>query len=84
MSDPTLLTDHAQIQHWAQARHGAPACVEGATDACEPAMLRFDFSDPDELVEPISWDQWFRCFDDADLALMCANDSRFYKLAPRH
>jgi hypothetical protein len=35
-------------------------------------LLRIDFPDvpPDENLEPISWDDWFRIFDERNLALL--------------
>jgi hypothetical protein len=84
MSATMRITDHQQIRRWVEDHDGRPACVQGAADCCEPSMLRLDFDDPGEPLEPISWDQWFDCFDHGDLALVCGESSRFNKLAPRH
>jgi hypothetical protein len=66
-----VLIDHGEIQQWVEERGGTPTCVEGTRqgDSC---LLRIDFPDnpPDENLEPISWDEWFRVFDDRNLAMI--------------
>lgn len=65
-------TDHEEIRRWAEARGARPAAVKGTGSGSEPGMIRLDFpgySGADSLQE-ISWDEWFRAFDDNDLALV--------------
>ena len=72
------LTDHETIRRWAEARGVKPSAVakpgnpdfEGV-DICL-AVPGFD----DETVEPIAWPEWFRKFDDAELALLIEDASR--------
>jgi hypothetical protein len=54
-------------------------------------VLRIDFPGftGKGTLKPISWDQWFRIFDERDLAFLCQDKtsdgkiSRFFKLVER-
>lgn len=66
-------TNHDQIRRWAEARHAQPARVKGTgSRGRDPGMIRLDFPGYSGRgkLEPISWDQWFKSFDDNDLALV--------------
>jgi hypothetical protein len=86
-------TDHEEIRRWAEARGGTPAAVEGTGSGSDPGMLRIAFPNrpesDDEALEEISWDDWFRAFDDNGLALVYqeqtadGGESRFNKLVSR-
>jgi hypothetical protein len=75
--------DHETIRRWAEERGGRPTMVEGTQ------ILRIDFDDPDgrqdEKLKPVSWDEFFRVFDDRDLEFLYQERthdggiSRFYK-----
>jgi hypothetical protein len=65
-------TDHQEIQHWAEERGAQPARVKGTGSNGDPGMIRLDFpgySGADSL-EHISWDDWFKSFDENNLALV--------------
>lgn len=65
-------TDHNEIRRWAEARGAHPACVKGTGGAKDVGMIRLDFpgySGGDSL-QAISWDDWFRAFDENNLALV--------------
>ncbi len=51
----------------------------------DAGILRIDFQDPDDKLEEISWDDWFRAFDENNLAFLYEDegDSRFNKLVNR-
>ncbi|MCU1261234.1 MAG: 1,4-alpha-glucan branching enzyme [Bryobacterales bacterium] len=73
MSDLTKVTiDHDEIRRWVEERHGVPARVKGTGDNDDPGLLRIDFpvDGPDPNLEPISWDEWFRKFDEKQLAFL--------------
>jgi hypothetical protein len=74
MSDLTKVTiDHDEIRKWAEARGAVPAHVKGTGgDNDDPGLLRLDFpvDGPDPNLEPISWDEWFRKFDEKQLAFI--------------
>lgn len=79
--------DHEEIRRWAQERGGTPAMVEGTE------ILRFDFDEPDEsgdeALRRVSWDEFFRVFDDRDLEFLYqehtqgGRPSRFNKFVNR-
>lgn len=84
-------TDHDEIRKWAEARGGQPAHVKGTGDQKDVGMIRLDFpgySGKDSL-EPISWEEWFRKFDERNLALLFqettagGEKSNFNKLVSR-
>ena len=89
MSDAQTTTDHATIRKWAEARGGRPATVKSTGSKNEPGVLRFDFGEPEDSLEEISWDEFFAKFDESELALLYqdkTNDgktSRFFKLVNR-
>jgi hypothetical protein len=64
--------DHETIRRWAEQRDGHPARVKGTGDQDEPGVLRIDFQGyaGDEELERISWDAFFRKFDDSSLDLV--------------
>ena len=68
-----LTTDHDEIRQWVEKRGGHPATVNSTTKKGQAAgVLRLDFpgySGTGTLKE-ISWDEFFRKFDDAGLALL--------------
>lgn len=74
--------DHEMIRRWAEARGGRPAMVEGTQ------ILRIDFPEPepDAKLKPVSWEDFFRVFDDRGLELLYqehthdGKPSRFNKL----
>lgn len=86
MTSSTTTTDHDTIRRWAEARDGHPARVAGAGDG---GLLRIDFGTPEENLEEISWDAFFRIFEENNLAFLYqekledGNTSRFNKLVKR-
>jgi ferritin-like metal-binding protein YciE len=85
------LTGHDEIRRWAEARSAHPACVRGTGRRGDIGMIRLDFpgySGADSL-QPISWDAWFREFDQRGLALLVQDKtatgrkSNFNKLVSR-
>ena len=71
--------DHNAIRRWAEARGGHPAMVEGTE------ILRIDFGEPEDKLKRVSWEQFFRVFDDRDLEFLHQHEtqdggkSRFFK-----
>jgi hypothetical protein len=71
-------TDHDEIRRWAEERGGKPATVEDTAKSGEKAgLLRIDFptgagSPP---LEPISWDDFFEKFDEAELAMVYQDET---------
>ncbi len=85
MSDAKTTTNHDEIRRWVEEREGTPARVEGTGPG---GVLRIDFGEPDETLEPISWETFFEIFDDRGLAFLHQDEvdggrSRFNKFVDR-
>jgi hypothetical protein len=85
MSDAKTTQDHNLIRKWAEARGGKPTAVDGTGDKNDPGILRLDFAPKDEGLEPISWEDFFKKFDDEHLSFLYqektadGKTSRFHK-----
>src|SRR5689334_6271068 len=85
-------TDHREIQRWAEERGGKPTHVKGTGSANDPGILRIDFPgySGEGKLEPISWDEFFKKFDEQQLAFTYQDvtaegqKSNFNKLINRH
>lgn len=67
--------DHGIIRAWVEDRKGVPAVVNGTE------ILRIDFQEPEETLEQISWDEFFRVFDDRDLEFVYQEHTEDGKLS---
>jgi hypothetical protein len=85
-------TDHETIRKWAEARGGKPVTVKGTEKGDEPGVLRIDFPGyaGGERFQSISWDEFFKKFDEKGLAMLyedetsSGQESRFCKFVSRH
>lgn len=86
-----MTTDHERIREWVESRRGKPSTVRATHTDRDPGLIRLDFpgySGGDSLEE-ISWDDWFRKFDDSRLVLLyqetlaSGGKSNFNKLISR-
>jgi len=84
MAETRVLTDHEEIRDWAAARAGQPVLRTLGSSQDKP-VLAFAFGQQayqdtdrgwDEIgeVEIVEWDEWFRLFDERELALVVAED----------
>ena len=78
-------TDHSTIRRWAEERGGKPARVKGTGGAGDAGLLRLDFGEPEDSLEPVTWEEFFDTFDSSNLALLYedAPGNRFSKLVGR-
>ena len=80
------LVDHDSIMEWANARGAGPARVARHTQDDSDPGLRLQFmgsgNGVDEVLIPISWDEWFKTFDAYRLALVV--DDRIHGLPKSH
>jgi hypothetical protein len=86
MSSAETTTDHHTIRQWVEKRGGHPARVrETAPRKGAGGILRIDFGKPEDALERISWDDFFKTFDREKLAFLFQDerDSRFVKLVSR-
>lgn len=89
MSESQTTTDHSEIRKWAEQRDGHPATVRATEEDGHAGLLRIDFGPREERLEEIGWDEFFRKFDEADLAFLYqertkeGKPSRFHKFVRR-
>ena len=83
----SLITrNHDVIRRWAEERDGTPATVGGTEHEGRPGVLRFDFPGGARDLQEVSWDDWFRSFDERNLVflyqekLKSGSQSNFFKL----
>jgi hypothetical protein len=62
-----VTTSHEVIRQWAEARDGVPATVEGTEHGDRAGVLRFDFGERTDKLRHITWEEWFRTFDERHL-----------------
>ena len=85
-----VTTDHEEITRWVEERNGQPAIVKG-TENGKSALLRIDYPGftGEETLEAVSWEEFFRIFDENNLAFLYQERtadgdlSRFSKLIDR-
>jgi hypothetical protein len=91
-SKTRTTTDHDEIRRWVEAHGGTPATVRGTERGDDDAgVLRIDLpgGTGEDQLEHLSWDEWFRKFDEAGLAFLYqeekadGSDSTFFKLVKR-
>jgi hypothetical protein len=72
MTAGKTTTNHDEIRNWAEERGGRPAAVKGTGGADDPGIIRIMFPQfgNDSALEEISWDEFFRKFDENDLAFL--------------
>ncbi|BBE24171.1 hypothetical protein MN0502_30540 [Arthrobacter sp. MN05-02] len=60
-------THHEVIRQWAESRDARPAAVDGTEHGDHLGVLRFDFNEDTDKLRHVSWDEWFRTFDERRL-----------------
>lgn len=88
MSSGKSTTNHDEIRKWVEEHGGKPTRVAGTGGKAGAGVLRINFDDPggddDDRLEEIGWDEWFKTFDESDLAFLHGEgESRFNKLVSR-
>lgn len=81
-----VTTHHEVIKEWAEERGGVPATVAGTEHEDHLGVLRFDFGGDDDKLRHVSWDEWFKTFDERQLNFIYqekrsdGNQSTFFRL----
>jgi hypothetical protein len=86
-----VTTNQDEIRKWAEARGGRPATVKRTEKGGEAGVLRINFPGygGEDSLEDITWDEFFRKFDEKNLAFLyqektaSGEESRFFKLVSR-
>ncbi|NOJ47594.1 hypothetical protein [Bradyrhizobium archetypum] len=84
MSEGERTTDHKVIQKWAEERDGRPATVRASEEDGHAGILRIDFGPKEDRLEEIGWDEFFRKFDEAELAFLYQDRTKDGKLSRFH
>lgn len=84
MSDSATTTDHRVIKKWADERGGKPATVRATEEDGHAGILRIDFGPAEDRLEEIEWDEFFRKFDESDLAFLYQDLTKDGKLSRFH
>ena len=90
MSERKITTDHEKIKKWAEMRGAVPSTADSIDEPDDGAILRFEFQNREEDLEPVSWDEFFRAFEKNNLAFLyqdrtaTGRASRFYKFVARN
>lgn len=83
----TVTTDHDTIRRWAEKQGGKPAAVKRTHQGGDVGIIRVMFPNAErsehEALEEISWDEFFRQFEESKLALLYDEDGRFSKIIGR-
>jgi len=91
MAAAKVTTDHEFIRKWAEERKARPSCVRGTGGRGDIGMLRLNFPgySGEDTLDEISWDEWFKKFDERGLALLyqdrtaAGEKSNFNKIVSR-
>lgn len=71
MSSATKTTKHEEIRKWIEERGGRPSVVASTHEnGREGGLLRVDFGEKEDSLEEIDWDEFFKIFDENDLAFL--------------
>jgi hypothetical protein len=90
MSDSATTTEHRTIKEWMEKREGRPATVVATEEDGHAGILRIDFGTRDDGLEEIDWNEFFRKFDESELAFLYQERtgdgklSRFHKFVRRN
>jgi hypothetical protein len=76
MSSAETTQDHDTFRQWAEQRGGRPAQVAGTG-----GLLRLDFGEKDDKLEEITWEAFFKKFDESNIKFLYGpdKDNRFFK-----
>jgi len=82
-----VTTDHDTIRKWTESHGGKPAAVRRTHQGGDVGIIRVMFPDApqsehDSLVE-ITWDEFFKEFEQRQLALLYDKDGMFNKIVGR-
>jgi hypothetical protein len=91
VAESKTTTDHDAIRKWVEDRGGRPASVKDTGSGGTPGILRIDFPGrgDDDALQEISWDDFFKGFDENNLAFLYqektadGSESRFNKFVRR-
>lgn len=82
-----VTTNHETIRNWAEKKGGKPAAVARTHQGGDVGIVRIMFPDAPQsehqALTEISWDEFFKEFEQRKLALLYEEDSLFSKIVGR-
>ena len=82
-----MTTNHETIRKWAEKKGGKPAAVARTHQGGDVGIVRIMFPDAPQsehqALTEISWEEFFREFEQRKLALIYEEDSLFSKIIGR-
>jgi hypothetical protein len=82
-----MTTDHETIRKWAEKKGGKPAAVARTHQGGDVGIVRLMFPDSPQsehqALTEISWDEFFKEFEERKLALLYEEHSLFSKIIGR-
>ena len=70
-------TDHKVIEKWIEDRGGRPSVVKATEDNGKGGgLLRIDFRDHGDKLDDIDWDEFFKVFEDNELAFLHQDETK--------
>ncbi|MGE5436918.1 MAG: hypothetical protein ACM3O3_06785 [Syntrophothermus sp.] len=91
MAEAKNTTNHDEIKKWVEERNGKPSTVKSTNKKGDAGILRINFPgySGEDTLEEISWDEFFKKFDEEKLAFLYqdetkdGSESRFFKFVNR-
>lgn len=87
MAESRKSTNHDEIKKWAEDHGGVPSIIKGTeNDGGGEGVLRIHFpekSNDNDTFEEVSWDEFFKEFENSKLALLHDPEGNFNKLVNR-
>ncbi|MGB3183012.1 MAG: hypothetical protein WBB45_16590 [Cyclobacteriaceae bacterium] len=88
MSDTKKTTSHDEIKKWAKEHDASPVKVKSTGGSSGEGLIRLALeghSKGDDDLEEMTWDEFFKIFDDNNLAMLYDKESNnnFFKLVSR-
>lgn len=78
-----VTNNHGEIQRWVEERGGSPARVKGTEKGGDAGLLRIDYPGftGKETLESITWEEFFRTFDEHNLTFLYQDKTKDGKLS---
>jgi hypothetical protein len=74
MSNTIQTSDHQIIQEWVEKHKGQPAVINETTNDNVIGVLRIKFSDDLQNLKVITWEDFFKEFDENEIMFLCRDD----------
>jgi hypothetical protein len=66
--------DHQIIREWIDERQGAPAVIRNSNSHTGNSPLRIKFDETTDELQEISWEEFFKIFDEQELTFLYDTD----------